>query len=296
MLRSLVGSEMCIRDRRAALRRFSAPRLAAAAAGSSFVLASSIRCDDGNDSWFQNPITLANDWLQKWTEPSRDLLLPAWDMRMGPAPRTLVLDLDETLVHTTWDRQHGWRTQKRPYLDKFLKTMSQHFEIVIFSCGLVHTVDPVIGAIDPNQSMVMYRLYRDSTVYRKGEYIKDLSRLNRDLNRVIMIDDNAEHVQDQPENAIVIPKFTGDNSDMVLLQLIPLLKGMFDKDVQDVREEIERYRQGGTTEDLFQRLHAEQLSKYEDSQGKLAGVMKLPGSRVMTVSYTHLTLPTKRIV
>eukprot|EP00656_Telonema_subtile_P053539 TRINITY_DN7785_c0_g1_i3.p2 TRINITY_DN7785_c0_g1~~TRINITY_DN7785_c0_g1_i3.p2 ORF type:complete len:173 (-),score=59.49 TRINITY_DN7785_c0_g1_i3:261-779(-) len=144
----------------------------------------------------------------------------------------------------------------------------------------MQTVDPVLGALDPNQSMIMYRLYRDSTVYRKGAYIKDLSRLNRDLNRVVMIEDNEEHVQDQPENAIVVPPFTGDPNDMVLLQLIPLLKGMAEKDVPDVREEIQRYRKGGTTADLLTNLHNELTQKYEDTQGKLKGVQKLPGSRI----------------
>lgn len=255
------------------------------AGSTAYALANRTRCDnDESDSWLPGPLRTArdqiNEWTASWTEPSRDLLLPGWPSQMGPAPRTLVLDLDETLVHTTWDRKHGWRTQRRPYLDKFLKAMSQHFEIVVFSCGLVQTVDPVLGAIDPNQSMIMYRLYRDSTVYRKGQYIKDLSRLNRDLNRVIMIDDNPEHVQDQPENAIVVPKFEGDRNDLVLLQLIPLLKGMVEKDVPDVREELERYRQGGTTQDMLNRQHQELTQKYEESQSNLKTVQKLPGSRI----------------
>ena len=88
---------------------------------------------------------------------------------------------------------------------------------------LLQTVDPVLGALDPNQSLIMYRLYRDSTTYRAGKYIKvslpdmvaaaalsgqvcvlssntgqDLTRLNRDLNRVVMIDDTEEHTIDQP--------------------------------------------------------------------------------------------------
>ena len=76
---------------------------------------------------------------------------------------TLVLDLDETLVHSVWDvsaataatglhlansdclffvwhflrqRKHGWRTKKRPYLDRFLDEMAKHYEIVVFSAGL----------------------------------------------------------------------------------------------------------------------------------------------------------------
>merc|ERR1711990_336247 len=63
--------------------------------------------DDSNDSWLPGPLQSVRDgingFFQKWTEPSRELLLPGWPSNMGPPPRTLVLDLDETLVYTTWD-------------------------------------------------------------------------------------------------------------------------------------------------------------------------------------------------
>jgi len=253
--------------------------------GAALTFANWTQCEsEDDDSWLPGPLKQArdavNEYASRWTEPSRELLLPGWPSQMGPAPRTLVLDLDETLVHTTWDRKHGWRTQRRPYLDKFLRTLVNHYEIVVFSCGLMHTVDPVIGAIDPNQQLIMYRLYRDSSVYRKGKYIKDLSRLNRDLNRVVMIDDSAEHCADQPENAIIVPRFEGDKDDIVLMQLIPLLKGMAENDVPDVREEIERYRKGGTTEDLLRNLDDEMHLKYQENQAKLKSVEKLPGSRI----------------
>jgi len=261
------------------------------------VLAPTVACDDGSDdSWLPGPLQSVRDgvngFFQRWTDPSRELLLPGWPAQMGAAPRTLVLDLDETLVSTSWDRTHGWRTKKRPYLDKFLATLSQHYEIVIFSCGLVHTVDPVLSALDPNTSLIMYRLYRDSTVYRKGQYIKDLSRLNRDLTRVVMLDDEAAHVQDQPENAIVVPAFNGENDDTVLLQLIPFLEGLVKKDVPDVREEIKKYRRdGGGTNEMLARLNAEALELYEEKQEKIQTVRKLPGSRIWTESQAGQTAP-----
>lgn len=258
------------------------------------VLAPRITCDNDSGDSSSGPFQFVkdgiNEWFQKWTEPSRELLLPGWPAQMGPPPRTLVLDLDETLVCTTWDRQNGWRTKRRPYLDKFLTTLSQHYEIVVFSCGLVHTVDPVLGALDPNQSLIMYRLYRDSTTYRAGKYIKDLTRLNRDLNRVVMIDDTEEHTIDQPENSIVVPPFTGQSDDTVLLQLIPFLEGLAKKDVPDVREEIAKYRKGGGgTPEMLSRLHAEALEQYEEKQEKLQGVRKLPGSRIWKESQATQT-------
>lgn len=35
--------------------------------------------------------------------------------------RTLVLDLDDTLVHSDWTRGRGWRTFKRPGAEDFLR-------------------------------------------------------------------------------------------------------------------------------------------------------------------------------
>jgi hypothetical protein len=73
--------------------------------------------------------------------PSSDKLLPDWpnapfyaNVPPGtPCPPLLVLDLEKTLVGSTYDARFGWRHVKRPGLDKFLKVLSQYYEIVIFS-------------------------------------------------------------------------------------------------------------------------------------------------------------------
>lgn len=49
-----------------------------------------------------------------YAQPVYDKLLPDWaDMpnvpQDIPIPHTLVLDLEKTLVSSTWDRKHGWR-------------------------------------------------------------------------------------------------------------------------------------------------------------------------------------------
>merc|ERR1711971_332556 len=117
----------------------------------------------------------------------------------------------------------------------------------------------------------------------------DLSRLNRDLNRVLMIDDSEEHVADQPENSIVVPKFTGQQDDVVLLQLLAFLEGLAKKDVPDVREEIAKYRQDGDTETMLARLHVEATEQFHEKQQKLKGVRKLPGSRIWEESQAGKT-------
>jgi mitochondrial import inner membrane translocase subunit TIM50 len=85
--------------------------------------------------------------------------------------RTLVLDLDGVLVESVWQRRHGWKTVKRPGVEAFIETMAQYYEIVVFSDRPHSYVEPILNRIDPglqtNQgSMIMYRLYKNSTQWR----------------------------------------------------------------------------------------------------------------------------------
>ena len=50
--------------------------------------------------------------------------------------RTLVLDLDDTLVHSDWTRGRGWRTFKRPGADDFIRQLAQYYELVVFTSQL----------------------------------------------------------------------------------------------------------------------------------------------------------------
>ena len=53
---------------------------------------------------------------------------------------------------------------------------------------------------------------------------QDLSYLNRDLSKVIILDTHPEHVSAQPENAIILPKWTGQPGDKGLVAMIPFLE------------------------------------------------------------------------
>ena len=78
-----------------------------------------------------------------------------------------------------------------------------------------------------NQKIILGQLFREHTTFKNGKFIKDLSKLNRDLNRVILIDDEEESFLYQPENAIKIKPFNDptDTEDRALLDLIPFLQG-----------------------------------------------------------------------
>jgi len=247
--------------------------------GLSFAAAAAIVGDKARtDGFFDDAKEKINGVFSKFTEPSRESFLPAPHPNLAHLP-TLVLDLDETLIHSTWDRKHGWRTIKRPYVDKFLNEMAKSYELVLFSAGLPYVVDPVVAALDPT-GLFMFRLYRDCTTYRAGKHIKDLSRLNRDLTKVVMIDDDEEYTQDQPENSIIVTRWEGDRDDRELLNLIPFLKGLAKNNGADFREEIEKYRQGGTTADLLHRYSTDLIEDLKKEQAKKEKMKNLPGGRL----------------
>lgn len=179
-------------------------------------------------------------YIKNFTDPSRPQLLP--DMLPPPydRPYTLVLDLDETLIHSEWDRVHGWRTMKRPGLDLFLAHLHKYYEIVVFSPAPFDYSNPILEKLDPN-GFIMYRLFRDSTRYYKGKHVKDLDCLNRDLSRVIIVDDDEKGFTLHPHNGIAIKPFKGDRSDRQLLELLPFLELIATTNVTDVREVIKSY-------------------------------------------------------
>jgi len=98
------------------------------------------------------------------------------------------------------------------------------YEIVIFSLQGVQTYSQMIEKLDPNHH-ALHRLFLDSTgLSPSGKQIKDLTRLNRDLSKVLAIDIDEEGVI-PAENLIVVPKYTGkEASDTTLLDMIPFFK------------------------------------------------------------------------
>ena len=108
--------------------------------------------------------------LDYYNEPAFPKLLPntdpAWER-----PFTLVLSLEDLLVHSEWDREHGWRMAKRPGVDYFLRYLSQYYELVIFTSVPSMIGQPIINKLDPYH-IVMWPLFREATRYKKGQYIK----------------------------------------------------------------------------------------------------------------------------
>lgn len=194
---------------------------------------------EGTTATVRSAVDAVDAQIRYYAEPSREKLLPDLQPAFpgGPTPRTLVIDLDRTLIYSTYSRASGWRIAKRPGAEAFLAYLASFYEIVVFTSALNTYADPILNKLDPN-GYITERLYRAETDYKRGVHVKNLDALNRDLSRVIVIDNDVKQVGLHPQNAVIIPEWTGDPSDTVLLDLIPFLESVVKDDVPDVREEL----------------------------------------------------------
>ncbi|XP_032757232.1 carboxy-terminal domain RNA polymerase II polypeptide A small phosphatase 1 isoform X1 [Rattus rattus] len=128
----------------------------------------------------------------------------------------VVIDLDETLVHSSFKPVnnadfiipveidgvvHQVYVLKRPHVDEFLQRMGELFECVLFTASLAKYADPVADLLD-KWGAFRARLFRESCVFHRGNYVKDLSRLGRDLRRVLILDNSPASYVFHPDNAV----------------------------------------------------------------------------------------------
>ncbi|XP_039257050.2 mitochondrial import inner membrane translocase subunit TIM50-like [Styela clava] len=192
-------------------------------------------------------------------EPSSQKLLP--DPLREPyyqPPYTLVIELFDVLLHPVYDQVTGWRFKKRPGIDYFLATVGPPlYEIVIFTRETGMTAYPLIDSMDP-KGYIMYRLFRDAARFKSGfksgslkdkelpkldpYYQKDITYLNRDLKRVVVVDNDKRATELQPSNGITLKPWDGSNTDTELFDLAAFLHTLASNEVDDVRPVLEHYR------------------------------------------------------
>jgi len=221
-------------------------------------------------------------------QPSYANLVPRSPTR-GPAPlqqKTLVLDLDETLIHSlakggrmssghmvevklnvpvalsspqpgqvasVLGPQHPilYYVHKRPHCDEFLRKVSKWYKLVVFTASVQEYADPVVDWLEQERKYFVGRYYRQHCTFRNGAYIKDLSSIEPDLSKVMILDNSpvsyffheggtAPEEDEKPEadlkfldNAIPIEGWINDPTDNDLLHLIPMLEAL--QYVTDVR-------------------------------------------------------------
>ncbi|KAJ4337839.1 hypothetical protein N0V87_004395 [Didymella glomerata] len=199
------------------------------------------------------PLEQRQDAVQKQTsemseasEPQKYLLGPIEPRFKGK--KCLVLDLDETLVHSSFKilhqadftipveiegQYHNVYVIKRPGVDQFMKRVGELYEVVVFTASVSKYGDPLLDQLDIH-GVVHHRLFRESCYNHQGNYVKDLSQIGRDLKDTIIIDNSPTSYIFHPQHAVPISSWFSDAHDNELLDLIPVLEDLAGTQVSDV--------------------------------------------------------------
>nr|XP_059878156.1 CTD small phosphatase-like protein isoform X2 [Delphinus delphis] len=166
------------------------------------------------------PLVEENGGLQKGDQrqiipipsPPAKYLLPEVTV-LDYGKKCVVIDLDETLVHSS-----------------FKPISNADFIVPVEIDGTIHQyADPVADLLD-RWGVFRARLFRESCVFHRGNYVKDLSRLGRELSKVIIVDNSPASYIFHPENAVPVQSWFDDMTDTELLDLIPFFEGLSQED------------------------------------------------------------------
>lgn len=205
-------------------------------------------CDDSDEAQYFDPHSFIRNLpdLSEIVPSTRPTILPKESRERKPI--TLVLDLDETLVHSTLEhcedadftftvffnmKEHMVYVKERPQLRTFLKKVAEMFEIVVFTASQSLYAEQLLDILDPDGKLISGRAYRESCIFSDGSYTKDLTVLGLDLAKVLIVDNSPQVFRLQVNNGIPIKSWFDDPLDNELMSLVPFLETLVD--VDDVR-------------------------------------------------------------
>lgn len=189
------------------------------------------------------------------------MLGPQSDRSRGK--KSLILDLDETLVHSSFrppasdevielpveidNKKFRVYVLVRPNAVQFLKELQAYYELIIFTASLAKYANPLMDILDEDRCCSA-RLSRDHCTFYQGMYVKDLAELGRDLRDVLIIDNSPTAYLFQPDNALPIISWYDDVNDRCLYDYIPFLKAL--SKVDDVRPILKQLNQASMENDV----------------------------------------------
>lgn len=167
---------------------------------------------------------------------------------------TVVLDLDETLVHASLTpqpnsdcqfevvmpdgTQYAVYVKLRPGLMEFLKRLSENYELVLFTASKQVYAEKLISMLDPDKKYIKYRLYRDHCRQVMLNYVKDLTVMARDLAKTVIVDNSPQAFSFQVENGIPIRSWFGDEDDNELEKVADMIDKLCEESRKSVQEDI----------------------------------------------------------
>ncbi|MDY6939695.1 MAG: HAD family hydrolase [Cyanobacteriota bacterium] len=166
---------------------------------------------------------------------------------MSSSRKLLILDIDETLLHSTKTplnystdfKIKYYHVYLRPNLNSFLEYCLQNFEVAVWTASSREYADRIVDRIFPKSSDLAFIWSRErSTVrvdWQTGEYdvIKDLKKVKRQgysLEKILFVDDRPKNLVRQYSNLIRVNPFLGDRDDVEFRLLMPYLSTFLEID------------------------------------------------------------------
>jgi Dullard-like phosphatase family protein len=202
----------------------------------SFFVDNILRVDNVNGSVLASVFLKENQYFQ--TEPA------PYIKTKNRKKYSLILDLDETLVHFKINNEDDSEgvLQIRPGVIPFLEQVGKYYELIVFTAATQDYGDLLIDAIEENNLYFEHRFYRQHTVIIGNDFVKDLNRIGRSLDKIIIVDNMPQNFRLQKENGINIKAFWGEDvNDNALEELGKILINIA-KDGVDVRIGLVKYR------------------------------------------------------
>ena len=148
--------------------------------------------------------------------------------------KTILISLEDTILHTSWNSQNGLNSSKRPGVESFIQYLSPFFEIVIYSKHNQVKALSRMSLIDPQGQYVSHKIFDfNNNLFRT-------SSLNRDTSNLLIV--HSDENPNLPSNLIFVNPFHGipDKSNVELNMLVPLLEHIATHPI-DISHIITRY-------------------------------------------------------
>lgn len=116
---------------------------------------------------------------------------------------TVVLDLDETVVYARDGPLYA-----RAHLESVLRVMDKYCEVVVWTAGERKYAKAILQEINTD-NIIKHLISRHKSWFNREDYTKDLCRLGRDLDYVLIIENTPDCVRANPQNGIIVQDFEG---------------------------------------------------------------------------------------